>query len=142
MGPEVKHAWVMMYGSRQLYGGAELGGEASEYADKIVEQTRSITHVVMEFLKYARPLDIGNEPVALEAVVERVVMEIAAAKPEVSVRAEGSFGSVAGDEGLLRQALLNLARNAAEACASADGGGRALLKGATVRGEESGMEPA
>ncbi len=91
-------------------------------------------------MKYARPLDIGNEPVALEAVVERVVVEIVAAKPEVSVRAEGSFGSVAGDEGLLRQALLNLARNAAEACASAEGGGKVLLKGEMVRGEESGLQ--
>jgi PAS domain S-box-containing protein len=137
---EFKNALATISGYAQMIRGEELGGEASEYADKILEQTRSITHVVMEFLKYARPLDIGNEPVALEAVVERVVMEIAAAKLEVNVRAEGSFGSVAGDEGLLRQALLNLARNAAEACASAEGGGKVLLKGEMVRGEESGLQ--
>ncbi len=137
---EFKNALATISGYAQMIRGEELGGEASDYADKILEQTRSITHVVMEFLKYARPLEIGNEPVALEAVVERVVTEIAAAKPEVSVRAEGSFGSVAGDEGLLRQALLNLARNAAEACGSAAGGGKVLLKGETVRGEESGLQ--
>ena len=137
---EFKNALATISGYAQMIRGEELGGEASDYADKILEQTRSITHVVMEFLKYARPLDIGNEPVALEAVVERVVMEIAAAKLEVNVRAEGSFGSVAGDEGLLRQALLNLARNAAEACASAEGGGKVLLKGEMVRGEESGLQ--
>src|SRR5216683_156421 len=137
---EFKNALATISGYAQMIRGEELGGEASDYADKILEQTRSVTHVVTEFLKYARPLDIGNEPVALEAVVERVVMEIAAAKLEVSVRTEGSFGSVAGDEGLLRQALLNLARNAAEACASAEGGGKVLLKGEMVRGEESGLQ--
>src|SRR6266849_1278142 len=137
---EFKNALATISGYAQMIQSEELGGEACDYADRILEQTRSITHVVMEFLKYARPLDIGNEPVALEAVVERVVMEIIAAKLEVNVRAEGSFGSVAGDEGLLRQALLNLARNAAEACASAEGGGKVLLKGETVRGEESGLQ--
>src|SRR5712671_4399152 len=63
---EFKHALATISGYAQMIRGEELGGEASDYADKILEQTRSITHVVMEFLKYARPLEIGNEPVALE----------------------------------------------------------------------------
>jgi PAS domain S-box-containing protein len=137
---EFKNALATISGYAQMIRGEELGGEASDYADKILEQTRSITHVVTEFLKYARPLDIGNEPVALEAVVERVVIEIAAAKPEVSVSSEGSFGSVAGDEGLLRQALLNLARNAAEACESAAGGGNVIVRGEVLRGDESALQ--
>src|ERR1700682_2386035 len=120
---EFKNALATISGYAQMILAEELPGEASDYANSILEQTRSITHVVTEFLKYVRPLDIGSEPVALDAVVERVVTEIAAAQPEVTVRAEGSFGSVAGDEGLLRQALLNLVRNAAEACDSVEGDG-------------------
>jgi len=65
--------------------------------------------------------------VALQAVVERVISDIAEAKPAVQVRSEGAFGNVPGDEGLLRQGLLNLVRNAAEACASAAAGGQVLL---------------
>jgi hypothetical protein len=61
--------------------------------------------VVTEFLKYARPLEITSEPVALEALVERVVSEVAEAMPQVRIRFEGPMGSVSGDEGLLRQAL-------------------------------------
>jgi len=140
MAHEFKNALATISGYAQMIRGEGLGGEASDYANKILEQTRSITHVVTEFLKYARPLDIGDEPVALDAVIERVVVEIAAAKPEVSVRAEGSFGSVAGDEGLLRQALLNLARNAAEACDSAEAGGRVVVKGELLPGEESALQ--
>jgi signal transduction histidine kinase len=117
----------------------ELGGEASEYADHILEQTRNITHVVTEFLKYARPLEISNEAVQLQAVVERVRSDVAEAKPAVEVRYEGTFGSVPGDEGLLRQALLNLVRNAAEACATATDGGKVLLRGEVVRAEDGGL---
>jgi signal transduction histidine kinase len=46
---------------------------------------------------------------------------------------------VAGDEGFLRQALLNLARNAAEACASANGG-RVTLRGEMVRNGDTGFQ--
>ena len=118
-----------------------MGRSAPDDAiERILEQTRSITHVVTEFLKYARPLDIAAEPVELQGIVEKVIAEVGEALPEVQLRSEGTFGSVAGDEGLLRQALLNLARNAAQACAGAEGGGRVLLRGETVRGEESGLQ--
>src|SRR5579859_988053 len=137
---EFKNALATISGYAQMIRGEELGGEASDYANKILEQTRSITHVVTEFLKYARPLDIGNEPVALDVVVERVVAEIAAAKPVVRVEAQGWFASVVGDEGLLRQALLNLARNAAESCETAAGGGKVMVKGEVLYGEESALQ--
>jgi len=50
------------------------------------------------------------------------------------------FGSVPGDEGLLRQALLNLVRNAAEACADAAAGGQVLLKGEVARTDDGGSQ--
>ena len=137
---EFKNALATISGYAQMIRAEELNGEASDYADRILEQTRNITHVVTEFLRYARPLDIANEPVPLEPLVERVVSEVANAKPEAQVRAEGRFSSVPGDEGLLRQALLNLVRNAAEACADTAGGGRVVLQGEVVRGEAGGSQ--
>ena len=137
---EFKNALATISGYAQMIRSEELGGEASDYADHILEQTRNITHVVTEFLKYARPLEISNEPVSLQAVVERVISDISEAKPAVQVRSEGVFGNVPGDEGLLRQALLNLVRNAAEACATATDGGQVLLQGELVRAEEGGSQ--
>src|SRR5260370_178233 len=137
---EFKNALATISGYAQMIRAEELGGEACDYADRILEQTRNITHVVTEFLKYARPLEITNEPVPLEAVVERVVSDVTEAKPGVRVSTAGVFGSVPGDEGLLRQALLNLARHAAEACADAAGGGQVLLKGELVRAEDGGLQ--
>ena len=140
MAHEFKNALATISGYAQMICGEELKGEAGDYAERILEQTRSITHVVTEFLKYARPLEIVNEPVELLAVVERVASEVGEARRDVQLSWEGEFGSVSGDEGLLRQALLNLARNAAQACESTKGGGRVLLRGETVRGEESGLQ--
>jgi len=137
---EFKNALATISGYAQMIRAEELGGEASDYADHILEQTRNITHVVTEFLKYARPLEISNEPVPLQGVLERVISEIAEAKPAVQVRSEGAFGNVPGDEGLLRQALLNLVRNAAEACASTTTGGQVLLTGELIRVEDGGSQ--
>jgi len=137
---EFKNALATISGYAQMIRAEELGGEASDYAEHILEQTRNITHVVTEFLKYARPLEISNEPVLLQGVVERVISEIAEAKPAVQVRSEGTFGNVPGDEGLLRQVLLNLVRNAAEACATNAAGGQVLLTGELVRAEDGGSQ--
>jgi len=114
--------------------------EAADYAKKIVEQTRNMTHMVAEFLKYARPLEIPEDRVELQDVVERAVAEVAETMPQVKIECKGSFGEVAGDEGLLRQALLNLARNAAEACAEAEGGGQVTVCGEVTDGEEAGWQ--
>src|SRR5260370_11800811 len=52
----------------------------------------------------------------------------------------GGFGEGEGEEGLLRQALLNLARKAAEACAPSAGGGQVVVHGEIVHGEEAGFQ--
>src|SRR5215467_10826357 len=124
---EFKNALATISGYAQMIPDAS-STEVSDYAKKIVEQTRNITHVVAEFLKYARPLEIPNEPVDLEEVVNRAAAEVSQAMPQVAIECKGHFGQTEGDEGLLRQALLNLARNAAEACATTEGG-RVVLCG-------------
>ena len=138
MAHEFKNALATISGYAQMIRGEVAEGEVFDYAERILEQTRNITHVVTEFLKYARPLEISDEVVALQVVVERVVSEVGEGMPNVKVRYEGHLGSVAGDEGLLRQALLNLARNAAEACDLK--GGQVILRGETVRGGDSGFQ--
>jgi PAS domain S-box-containing protein len=137
---EFKNALATISGYAQMIRSEAPEGEASDHAGRILEQTRNITHVVTEFLKYARPLEISDETVTLQAVVERVVTDVGAAVPLVKIRCEGAFGNVGGDEGFLRQALLNLARNAAEACESAAGSGRVVISGEVVQGEETGFQ--
>jgi PAS domain S-box-containing protein len=136
---EFKNALATISGYAQLIPEASAN-ESREYAKRIVEQTRNITHVVAEFLKYARPLEIPDERVDLKEVVERATAEVAQTSPQVKIVSEGTFADVGGDEGLLRQALLNLARNAAEACAAANGGGRVVIHGEVSQNEDSGWQ--
>jgi PAS domain S-box-containing protein len=137
---EFKNALATISGYAQMIRAETLTGESFDCAERILEQTHNITHVVTEFLKYAKPLDISNEQVPLQGVVERVVTEVGEAHAQVRIRFEGPFGNVAGDESLLRQALLNLARNAAEACAGAANGGRVLVRGEVNRGAERSLQ--
>src|SRR5947209_10977590 len=132
---EFKNALATISGYAQMIRSDSSEAEALDYAERILEQTRNITHVVTEFLKYARPLEIPDERVALQTMVERVVAEVGEVLPQVKIGWEGTFGDAEGDEGLLRQGLLNLARNAAEACAITDGGGQVVVNGDTVHGE-------
>ena len=140
MAHEFKNALATISGYAQMISAEELTGEAADYANRILEQTRSITHVVTEFLKYARPLEIVNEPVLLEGVAERVVAEVGEANARVRIVCEGEFGSVSGDEGLLRQVLLNLVRNAAQACDAVEAGGSVVVKGHVARWPDGGLQ--
>lgn len=137
---EFKNALATISGYAQLIQAETSLEEANDYGSKILQQTRNITHVVTEFLKYAKPVEIPDERVELQTMVERVVTEVLEAVPEVKIRQEGTFREAEGDEGLLRQALLNLARNAAEACSEAEGGGQVILRGEIAQDEEAGTQ--
>jgi two-component system sensor histidine kinase HupT/HoxJ len=62
-------------------------------------------------------------------MIERIVAEVGEAVPGVGFVTTGEFSEVSGDDALLRQAILNLARNAAEAAADNPAGGRVMLRG-------------
>jgi PAS domain S-box-containing protein len=137
---EFKNALATISGYAQMIQSESSNPEAADNAEKILEQTRNITKVVAEFLKYARPLDISDEQVSLEPVIERVVSEVGEAIPNVRLRFEGPFGVVAGDESFLRQAFLNLTRNAAEACYSAPNGGKVIVRSENLQRDGTGYQ--
>src|SRR5882762_5453623 len=134
---EFKNALATISGYAQMIRSeTKPGTELREHGEKILEQTRDLAHVVTEFLKFARPLDLADEQVTLRPLIDRILAEVSEAVPGVPVTCEGEFGDVSGDEALLRQALLNLARNAAEAAADHPGGGRVIIRGEI---EQSGV---
>ena len=133
---EFKNALATISGYAQMIRSeAKPGTELREHSEKILDQTRSLTRVVTEFLKFARPVELADEQVALRPMIECLLPEVAEAVPGVPITIEGEFGDVSGDDALLRQAILNLARNAAEAVAENPGGGRVIIRGAI---EQSG----
>jgi signal transduction histidine kinase len=127
---EFKNALATISGYAQMIRSeAQPGTDLHEHGELIIRQTRSLTHVVTEFLKFARPLELADERVSLLQMIERVVAEIGEVVPVVPVVIAGEFGDVSGDDALLRQAILNLARNAAEAASDNPAGGRVIIRG-------------
>jgi signal transduction histidine kinase len=112
---EFKNSLATISGYAQMIRGESKPGETRDSADRILDQTRALTHVVTEFLRFAKPLEICYETVSMQTLVEKVSEELHETIPECSVQSKGSFQEVPGDEALLRQALLNLVRNGAQA---------------------------
>jgi len=127
---EFKNALATISGYAQMIRSeAQPGTDLHEHGELILRQTRSLTHVVTEFLKFARPLDLADEQVSVSPMIERIVAEVGEVVTGVPFVIMGEFGEVSGDDALLRQAILNLARNAAEAAADNPAGGRVMIRG-------------
>jgi signal transduction histidine kinase len=115
---EFKNALATISGYAQMIRSEAPAGDISESAARILDQTRALTHVVTEFLRFAKPLEISYEMVPMQALLERVAQDLRETAPGCEVSCEGTFLDLPGDEALLRQALVNLTRNAAEAAAA------------------------
>src|SRR6266853_820805 len=137
---EFKNALATISGYAQMIQSEPNAADTPENAGKILDQTRSITHVVTEFLRYARPLEISEEPVALRSLLDRIACELKEFQPLVPITVDGDFAEIAGDEGLLRQAFLNLARNAAEAAADHAAMPAVILRGETARSADENFQ--
>ena len=125
---EFKNSLATISGYAQLIRG-ESDGDIADNAKRILEQTRALAHVVTEFLKFARPMDLMDEEIAVGSLIDRVIAEVCDVVADVELSRSGEFENISGDEALLRQALLNLTRNAAEAAAGLSQRGRVSLQG-------------
>jgi signal transduction histidine kinase len=108
-------------GGMELFTGLlaeELAGrpEAAHVA-RIRSELTTLSRVVDEFLDYARARPLQTEPCSLEGLVAEVgvLVQSIATEHGVNVTAAGR-GEFAVDREKVRRALLNLARNAVEAC--------------------------
>jgi signal transduction histidine kinase len=126
---EFKNSLATISGYAQMIRQEAPTDDIRENSDRLLEQTRALTHVVTEFLRFARPIELSYETLQLDSLVDRVAIEIQDAVPGSRVMVEGTLAEIPGDEGLLRQALLNLARNAAEAVRDRGAAGRVTISG-------------
>jgi len=82
------------------------------------EEIRRLDHVLEDFLQFARPTQFMPKPVELRVVVEKVRALLVDDAERRGIRLEcrcPEDAAVAGDEGRLRQLVMNLALNALEA---------------------------
>lgn len=126
---EFKNSLATISGYAQMIRSEAKPGETRESSERILDQTRALTHVVTEFLRFAKPLEICYETVPMQMLVQKVAEELHETIPECALQFEGTFQELPGDEALLRQALLNLARNGAQAAKESTKSPRVTISG-------------
>lgn len=118
---EFRNGLATIHGYSRLVAPERLPEDYRPYLAGIRSETEELGQVVTNFLNFARPTELALAPFDMAAIVERatddVRQDLRARDGEVVIR--GRFGTINGDEVLLRQAVSNLLRNAVEACVEA-----------------------
>ena len=128
---EFRNGLATIHGYSRLFNLESLPAPYPTYVEGIRQEAETLGHVVTNFLNFARPEEISMSAVDLEAPAMRAIDELGSeAVPSAGIRVEGTFGSIQGDEVLLRQVFGNLVRNAIEACESARTVSEIVISGA------------
>lgn len=114
---EFKNALATLHGYAQLLQTLELDEHGRSASAALLQEVRNLTQMVTAFLNFARPQPLQLSEVSLHELLTDCAAELQPFYEErnVSFNLSGEFPEVRADELMLRQALLNLLRNAAEA---------------------------
>ncbi len=115
---EFKNAIATLQGYAQLLQSFELNDKAHVAAGSLLNEVRSLASMVTAFLNFARPQPLHVEDVDLDELVFECKTELTSLCEELKVNLVLDLKSsltIQADERMLRSALLNIIRNAAEA---------------------------
>jgi signal transduction histidine kinase len=115
---EFKNALAALHGYAQLLQTSTLDEDGRAGASAaLVQEVRNLSETVTAFLNFARPKPLDVSDVSLEELCRNCAVDLGRLFDErrVTISVEGEFPEVDADERMLRQAMLNLFRNAAEA---------------------------
>jgi PAS domain S-box-containing protein len=137
---EFKNALATLHGYAQLMQRLKLDESGQAASSALLQEVRNLSEMVTAFLNFARPQPLDVADVSLRELIEDAAMELRGLYEErrVELIIEGDFADVRADERMLRQALLNLLRNAAEAISEEDVRRRITVRG-TSKGETNGI---
>jgi signal transduction histidine kinase len=132
---EFKNALATLHGYAQLMQNSKLdeGGRAASGA--LLQEVRNLSEMVTAFLNFARPRPLELADVSLQELIAECALELRPLFEErrVELIIEGELADVRADERMLRQALLNLLRNAAEAIEDESEARRVSVRGSSRR---------
>lgn len=122
---EFKNAIATLHGYVQLIQSLEMNDTGRAAASSLLNEVRNLSDMVTSFLNFARPQPLQLDEVSINELIDDCAAELAPVFKDrtVELLIEGSAGvlpadsdiQIRADERMLRQALLNLIRNAAEA---------------------------
>jgi nitrogen fixation/metabolism regulation signal transduction histidine kinase len=94
---EFKNSLATISGYAQMIRSEVGTGDVRDSSERILDQTRALTHVVTEFLRFAKPLEICYETVPMQTVVDKVAEELRETLPGCVVECAGAFDDLPGD---------------------------------------------
>lgn len=114
---EFKNALATLHGYAQFLQKLDLDEQGLAATAALLHEVRSLTELVTSFLNFARPQPLTVGEVSLAELLADCAAELQPllAARRVKLDIGGEFPPLRADERMLRQALLNLLRNAAEA---------------------------
>jgi signal transduction histidine kinase len=129
---EFKNALAALHGYAQLIQSHAQDERGRNTATALLEEVRSLAETVTAFLNFARPQPLQLLDVSLDELIHECAAELQPLFVEhrVQLDVEGAFPAIHADERMLRQALLNLMRNAAESINEDKTERRVIVRGA------------
>lgn len=119
---EFKNAIATLHGYAQLLQNLKLDDAGQTATASLLNEVRNLSEMITAFLNFARPQPLELENVSLPDLLAECVEELKSffSKRDVEMHFHRHFAAenaamVRADERMMRQALLNLMRNAAEA---------------------------
>jgi nitrogen fixation/metabolism regulation signal transduction histidine kinase len=140
---EFKNALATLHGYAQLMQSLNQEAQGRAAADALLHEVRGLSAMVTSFLNFARPQPLELAPVSLAELLDESAKELQNVFNErrATLNITGDFPEVRADETMLRQALLNLIRNAAEAIDEDSPARRVEVRGQLER-DENGIDVA
>lgn len=114
---ELKNSLAALHGYAQLLQNPLPVKESQTVATAMLQEVRSLSEMATTFLNFARPRPLNLADTSLKEIIEDCAAELAPLTGELRVKLSvgGDLPVVQADDRMLRQALLNVMRNAAEA---------------------------
>lgn len=116
---EFKNAMAALHGYAQFLQSIETDDRTKGAADALIEEVRNLSEMTTAFLNFAKPQPLQLEEVSLHELIDECARELQTLFEQRRVNLELNYAKsdlqVSADPRLLRQAVLNLFRNAAEA---------------------------
>ena len=116
---EFKNAIATLHGYAQLMQNLQLNEAGQQATASLLNEVRGLSEMVTAFLNFARPQPLQLEEVSLDELIDHCFEELKPLFEQRSISLQlTKFRTplnVQADERMLRQALLNLLRNAVEA---------------------------